>query len=802
MGVKYNENWKIEDLNFTIIMNSKCNLSCKYCPLINENIEIEYNILDDYANFFYKNKEELAKNINNIVFVFSWWEPLLSFKKIRYFIEKMYNFQIHTKFVIYTNWILLSNEIIKYLVSFKDYKTRIIFYISIDWDFDIMSKYRIKLKKDFLNIIKNIFILKKFNFNFSLSKVISEEKSLDLFNSLKFLHKFGLEKLDCLPLSFYFKNWYSKEHLKEIIKWYDLFINYLINKWFSESNIMEYLWLPDDLRRLKRMYKSDYWLYWNINGDIYPILDLLPIFSISRTVSDKEKKIIFLWNINDNEKILKIIKNYNSFEEKYYELWKNWHHREFPNEVNAYSILDMYLIKKLFINKYLPQDKYDYIRNKNITFLEKYYYSNEDYPHENLWYFINNNIIFTEWKKFLINKSSKEKISLVVNIPFCETKCFYCVHEVSILNNEKQIDNYLNFLEKESKLHNKIFGKIKLNYLYIWWWTPTILSEMQLVRLYDIINKNYDLSWLEENMIEFSPNTYTQDKVKIIKRYWVNKVTFWVQDIDEKLMKDNNRYQKKEKILSLFNELKNNNIRYINIDIMAWLKGQNFNNFKETFDFVNSLKPSNICLNIYKPANKVLYKNSWLDFFSDSYLKERQKMINYFNNNYTNNSSNEQLYRFQDPNTSFLSLWYWTNWHIFWKLYYKFNSLNDYYNFLSWKENITIWYEINIEHEIIKYVILNFKNNWISFKEMIRIFWDNIVFDKIYQKIIYLKKKNLVEVYNKGTDIYYKFIKDSDLDYNIYIKIFYTDDILKANKKLLNEDSFNIDDFLKFYFVN
>jgi sulfatase maturation enzyme AslB (radical SAM superfamily) len=60
----------IEDFNFTITINGKCNFDCSYCPLINKDIEISNKNLDEYYNFFIKNINELKKNIKNIVFIF------------------------------------------------------------------------------------------------------------------------------------------------------------------------------------------------------------------------------------------------------------------------------------------------------------------------------------------------------------------------------------------------------------------------------------------------------------------------------------------------------------------------------------------------------------------------------------------------------------------------------------------------------------------------------------------------------------------------------------------------------------
>lgn len=441
---------------------------------------------------------------------------------------------------------------------------------------------------------------------------------------------------------------------------------------------------------------------------------------------------------------------------------------------------------------------------KNITYLEKYYYSNEVYPHEVIWNEYNSSLISEMWGNFCLSDSFKnEKLSLVVNIPFCETKCFYCTHEVTVSTNEK-IDQYLDFLEKEIIIYSKQIKNKEIHSLYIWWWTPTILNEIQLERLYKMLFTNFNLSSLHSNMIEFSPNTFSKEKIEIISRYGVNKVTFWVQDIDEGLMKENNRIQLKESILSMVNALKESGVFYINADIMAWIKWQTLDNFKNTFNYVSSLHLSNICLNTFKPTNKVLYWWNWMSLLNDSYLLEREKMIQYFHKNYKKWDTKQDLYTFDSPGDSFLLLGFWTNGHIFWKLHYKHKSLENYYNYVLWKESLVFAYKIDITHEIVKYILLSLPGKWVSFSEVQQVFWENEYMEILKKKLLLLEEKwFLVTSFIEG-EKYYKFKFTSDLLYSLYSKIFYhtnvidTYTVLDLNKKL---DTMDIDNYLKFYFL-
>lgn len=70
-------------------------------------------------------------------------------------------------------------------------------------------------------------------------------------------------------------------------------------------------------------------------------------------------------------------------------------------------------------------------------------------------------------------------------------------------------------------------------------------------------------------MSEGTPNSFSPEKIQLLAKYGVNKVTFGIQDIDENLLENNHRYQSREKIGETVNLLHTNNIHNISVDIMA-----------------------------------------------------------------------------------------------------------------------------------------------------------------------------------------------------------------------------------------
>jgi len=123
-------------------------------------------------------------------------------------------------------------------------------------------------------------------------------------------------------------------------------------------------------------------------------------------------------------------------------------------------------------------------------------------------------------------------LSLYVHIPFCEKKCFYCSFVVSI-GQEKRIDCYLKCLSHEAKRYSREIVET----IYIGGGTPTLLSDDQLKRLFEIIRNHFPSSQNIECTIEANPEGLDLTKAKLLKRLGVNRISLGISE-EEKLNKN------------------------------------------------------------------------------------------------------------------------------------------------------------------------------------------------------------------------------------------------------------------------
>ena len=166
--------------------------------------------------------------------------------------------------------------------------------------------------------------------------------------------------------------------------------------------------------------------------------------------------------------------------------------------------------------------------------------------------------------------------SAYVHIPFCTQICYYCDFSKVFIKNQP-VDDYLRALIREWELSD-----IKeLRTLYIGGGTPTAISAEQLDYLLSHLQKNLNLSKLEEFTIEANPGDLTVDKIEVLKKSAVNRVSLGVQTFDDKHLRQIGRSHNQAQIYESIDSLKAAGFHNISIDLIYALPGQTMDQVKE-----------------------------------------------------------------------------------------------------------------------------------------------------------------------------------------------------------------------------
>lgn len=217
------------------------------------------------------------------------------------------------------------------------------------------------------------------------------------------------------------------------------------------------------------------------------------------------------------------------------------------------------------------------------------------------------------------NESIENKdLSLYFHIPFCDTLCYFCGCNMMVTRNQKKIEQYIDYLEKEIiLLKSHISDDRKVKQLHWGGGTPTHLSPEQIRRLGGIIHKYFDFHEDAEVGVEIDPRELTRDHMVALSEMGFNRCSMGIQDFDEKVQKTVNRIQPEGITRDAVNWSKALGFTSLNLDLMYGLPYQNLKTYEETIDTVLSMLPDRLAVfnyahlpNMIKHQN--LIKQDWL----------------------------------------------------------------------------------------------------------------------------------------------------------------------------------------------
>lgn len=188
-----------------------------------------------------------------------------------------------------------------------------------------------------------------------------------------------------------------------------------------------------------------------------------------------------------------------------------------------------------------------------------------------------------------------EKLGLYFHIPFCNSKCFYCDFDSSVKDsNEKK--QYITALKKEIDLAIKKYdlNKYIIDTVFIGGGTPSCLDENLLQQMLEYIENNFNLDKDYEYSIEINPNSIKDEKIAILTKSKVNRISIGLQSTDDTYLKVLGRTHNFDEFVSSYNKLRKSGFDNINIDLIMGIPSQSLDSYKKNLDTIISLKPEHI----------------------------------------------------------------------------------------------------------------------------------------------------------------------------------------------------------------
>lgn len=200
---------------------------------------------------------------------------------------------------------------------------------------------------------------------------------------------------------------------------------------------------------------------------------------------------------------------------------------------------------------------------------------------------------YDEYTKRLRNSDKNRPLSLYFHLPFCRSACYFCGCNVIYTSKSDKMARYLDYIDKELDILSAVLDtNRKVTQMHFGGGTPTFYSASELNRLIKSIKRHFK-NWSGDAEIscEIDPRFLNEEQLDVLTTHGFNRVSFGVQDFDEKVQKEIHRIQPFEMTKNAVDMARAKGIISVNTDLIYGLPFQSLESFKNTLDLGLKLNP-------------------------------------------------------------------------------------------------------------------------------------------------------------------------------------------------------------------
>lgn len=233
------------------------------------------------------------------------------------------------------------------------------------------------------------------------------------------------------------------------------------------------------------------------------------------------------------------------------------------------------------------------------------------------------------FQKSFQESNATEGISLYIHLPFCESLCTFCACHKHITKRHEVEEEYIETVLKEWKLYVALVTETPIiKELHLGGGTPTFFSKENLKYLMDSIFENAEKHPNSEFSFEGHPNNTTKAQLQTLYNCGFTRVSFGVQDYNEKVQKAIHRIQPFEAVEQVTKWSREIGYTSVSHDLIFGLPHQTKENVIYTINKTKELQPDRI--SFYSYAHVPWVKGVGQRGFNDADLpKDEEKRALY-----------------------------------------------------------------------------------------------------------------------------------------------------------------------------
>jgi oxygen-independent coproporphyrinogen III oxidase len=168
----------------------------------------------------------------------------------------------------------------------------------------------------------------------------------------------------------------------------------------------------------------------------------------------------------------------------------------------------------------------------------------------------------------------RDSLFLYVHIPFCEMRCGFCNLFTQAQAEPDLVAAYLDTLRRQAQVVRRCVGEMRFARCSIGGGTPTWLNARELENVLDLIEQlGADLHAIPVS-VETSPETALPDRLKLLRRRGIDRISIGVQSFVEDEVHAIGRPQTTAAVTAALSAIREEEFPILNIDLMYGLPGQ------------------------------------------------------------------------------------------------------------------------------------------------------------------------------------------------------------------------------------
>lgn len=206
----------------------------------------------------------------------------------------------------------------------------------------------------------------------------------------------------------------------------------------------------------------------------------------------------------------------------------------------------------------------------------------------------------------ILKNFNKNDICLYIGVPFCKTRCLYCSFVTnSAAKNNKYMRSFIKNLMKEIEYTAELLKKTDFHIVSVYFGggTPTTLSAMDLKDVISKCHECFDLSDVMEFTVEAGrPDTIDKEKLETLKKCGVTRISINPQTMNDNILDIIGRKHTVNDVYESFELARKCGFDNINMDLIAGLPTETFEEFENSVNLVTELSPE--CITVHTMSIK------------------------------------------------------------------------------------------------------------------------------------------------------------------------------------------------------